>query len=333
MIPEASELEALAPFLAPNARAIVELACLGQAVDAAVAREALGSSAYEALGAAEVLVESEGRARWPEHALFASPFGWLVGDRPLGYPGVTPRPARAFVDDESLLLAECVARAAPVGAALDLGCGAGLTVLAAAASAARVVGVDLQGGAVRAARIGVWASGIGDRVDLREGDLFGAIGPGERFDRIVAFLPALPLPVEARAPSHAGGGDGSALSARVVREAGAFLRDRGEVWLGAALLFAGERIATTELVEALDECGAEIAWSRGAAVPVDTVAEAAGVMLAAEGAWAEGWWAGAIRESFRAAGATALCPAVFRLAYRGLAETVAVRTDLVQWRR
>jgi SAM-dependent methyltransferase len=315
-IPEAAELEALGPDLPPHARAIVELACLGRGVPVLLAREALGAGAFEALEVAGVLVRRQGRALWPEHALHATPFGWLVGDPPLGYPGVTPRPARAFVDDESLVLAECVARAAPVAKALDLGCGAGLTLLAAAESARSVVGVDVQAEAVRAAALGVAASGLGDRVEIREGDLFGALRSDERFDRIVAFLPALPLPAAAGAPAHGGGDDGSALSARVVNEAPRRLRDGGEVWIGAALLLDGERILRTRLVEALDESGATVAWSRGDAVDVDEVAEAAGVMLAggvSPHAGPTRSWARAVRDSFRAASATALSPAVFRV--------------------
>lgn len=331
-IPEAAELDALAATLAPKAQAIVELACLGRRIPAPRAREALGEEALGALEGAGILLRDQGHARWPEHALFATPFGWLIGDAPLGYPGVGPRPARAFADDESLVLAECVARAAPVARALDLGCGAGLTLLAAAQSASSVVGVDVQSDAVRAARLGVAASGLLERVEVREGDLFGALHPDERFDRVVAFLPALPLPASAGAPAHAGGPDGSALSAHVVRDAPRWLSEGGELWMGAALLLEGDRVVRTRLVEALDASGAVVACSRGAPVAVEEVAEAVGVMLAGGAAGASAW-SGVVRDAFRAAGGRALCPAVFRLRWGPRRETVAALTNPVQWRR
>jgi ribosomal protein L11 methylase PrmA len=54
----------------------------------------------------------------------------------------------------------------------DLGCGDGRIVIAAAKLGARAVGVDLDPERLREARANARAAGVGDRVELREGDLF-----------------------------------------------------------------------------------------------------------------------------------------------------------------
>lgn len=70
---------------------------------------------------------------------------------------------------------------------LDLGTGSGVAALVAARWASRVVAVDINPAAVRCARINVLLNEVEDRVEVREGDLFGAVA-GERFD-VILFNP------------------------------------------------------------------------------------------------------------------------------------------------
>jgi release factor glutamine methyltransferase len=73
----------------------------------------------------------------------------------------------------------------PEGATvLDMGTGSGVGAVFAARRARRVLGVDLNPEAVRSARINALLHRVEDRVEVREGDLFEAVG-GERFDRVL----------------------------------------------------------------------------------------------------------------------------------------------------
>jgi HemK-related putative methylase len=73
----------------------------------------------------------------------------------------------------------------PEGATvLDMGTGSGVGAVFAARRARRVLGVDVNPAAVRSARINALLHGVEDRVEVREGDLFDAVGT-ERFDRVL----------------------------------------------------------------------------------------------------------------------------------------------------
>ncbi len=69
--------------------------------------------------------------------------------------------------------------------ALDMGTGSGCGAVFAALNGYRVVGIDLHDEAVRCATINVWVNRVEDRVEIRQGDLFEALRPEERFDLIL----------------------------------------------------------------------------------------------------------------------------------------------------
>jgi HemK-related putative methylase len=68
--------------------------------------------------------------------------------------------------------------------ALDMGTGTGVGAIFLARRGWRVVAVDLNPEAVRCARINVLLNRLEDRVEVRQGDLFGPV-EGERFDLIL----------------------------------------------------------------------------------------------------------------------------------------------------
>lgn len=68
--------------------------------------------------------------------------------------------------------------------ALDMGTGTGVGAVFLARRGWRVVAVDLNPEAVRCARINVLLNRLEDRVEIRQGDLFGPV-EGERFDLIL----------------------------------------------------------------------------------------------------------------------------------------------------
>lgn len=71
---------------------------------------------------------------------------------------------------------------------LDLGTGSGALAVAAARTAGRVVAVDVNPEAVRCARVNLLLNRVDDRVEVRHGELFGAVA-GERFDRVLCNPP------------------------------------------------------------------------------------------------------------------------------------------------
>ncbi|HEX8696234.1 MAG TPA: methyltransferase domain-containing protein [Longimicrobium sp.] len=73
---------------------------------------------------------------------------------------------------------------------LEIGPGTGaVSVFAALAGARRVVAVDINPDAVANTRANAEKHGVADRVDVREGDVFGPLEPGERFDLIFWNFP------------------------------------------------------------------------------------------------------------------------------------------------
>jgi release factor glutamine methyltransferase len=69
------------------------------------------------------------------------------------------------------------------------GSGAVAVALARELKQARLVATDLSSEALAVARENLTRVGVADRVELRRGDLFAALQPGESFDLITANLP------------------------------------------------------------------------------------------------------------------------------------------------
>ena len=72
----------------------------------------------------------------------------------------------------------------PGSRVLDMGTGSGVGAVFASRWASGVTAVDVNPAAVRCARINVLLNGVEDRVEVRESELFAALG-GERFDVII----------------------------------------------------------------------------------------------------------------------------------------------------
>jgi len=78
---------------------------------------------------------------------------------------------------------------APGQSVLDVGTGSGVIgIFACCQGAARVVGVDINPAAVRSATHNVRLHGLADTMEVRQSDLFDALGD-ERFDVVTANLP------------------------------------------------------------------------------------------------------------------------------------------------
>jgi methylase of polypeptide subunit release factors len=138
---------------------------------------------------------------------------------------VSPRPAPDVVlgpGRATEMLASLTVRH-PVESALDLGTGSGPQALLAARHAERVVGTDPNSRALRLATLNAELNGI-ENVEWREGSLFEPVR-GETFDLVVANPPYVVSPGSELLYRDGFGGD--ALSASVVSEAAAYLREGG----------------------------------------------------------------------------------------------------------
>lgn len=73
---------------------------------------------------------------------------------------------------------------------LEIGPGTGAIALQAAlAGARRVVAIDINPAAVANTQANIDRHGVGDRMEVREGDIFGPLRPDERFDLIFWNVP------------------------------------------------------------------------------------------------------------------------------------------------
>jgi SAM-dependent methyltransferase len=110
------------------------------------------------------------------------------------------------------------------GRALDLGAGAGIQALRAAAHCDTVLGTDVNERALEFARMNAWMNGIRN-VEFRAGSFFEPV-EGERFDLIVSNPPFVISP-ESRFVFRDGGANGDAVSEFVASQAGRYLAPRG----------------------------------------------------------------------------------------------------------
>jgi release factor glutamine methyltransferase len=148
--------------------------------------------------------------------------------------------------------------------ALDLGTGSGAIALSLLheGSFARVVATDVSAGALEVARSNALRLGLADRLELREGDLWRAVGD-ERFDVIVSNPPyvaeserdSLMPEVRDWEPAAAlySEGDPLAVTRRIVEGAPARLRSGGLLALEVA---AGRMEGVRSLIEGAGAFGA-----------------------------------------------------------------------------
>jgi methylase of polypeptide subunit release factors len=124
----------------------------------------------------------------------------------------------------------------PGESVLDLGCGSGLLSIAAAKLGARqVMATDVDPAALAAARHNSRVNGFENRIELREGSWFEAVGEEERFDVIVATPPQTPGPVPGG--SRYGGWDGTDHLRSIIASASTHLSPGGgRLWLLAISL-------------------------------------------------------------------------------------------------
>ena len=135
---------------------------------------------------------------------------------------------------------------------LELGCGSGLlSISMAKLGAKRVVATDLDPRALEATKQNAWRNGVEDRIEIRAGSWYEALGREVRFDVIVATPPQTPGP-HPFGPRY-GGPDGSRDLFKVLWKAPDFLHpERGRLWL-LAISLANPRELWKKLRELFSE--------------------------------------------------------------------------------
>ena len=150
----------------------------------------------------------------------------------------------------SELLAEVLGREPLAGKlVLEVGTGSGFLALLAARRAQHTVGTDINPEAVRALRINALLNHLEDKVEARQGDLFGSV-IGERFD-VIIFNPPY-FAGQAKDLWEHSWRDVNRVRARFVAEAAQFLRPGGRV------LVSDSDIAVDRLDQSFSAAGFQV---------------------------------------------------------------------------
>jgi release factor glutamine methyltransferase len=138
-------------------------------------------------------------------------------------------------EDTYLLLEHVHPR--PGESVLELGTGCGIIALSCAKAGAFVVASDVNPHAVHNCRLNLEQNltHLQHPIDIREGDLFSVVHPGERFNLIVFNPPYVPTPQDESLGrwfdlATSGGPDGLQVTAQFLRAVSRYLAPRGRAY-------------------------------------------------------------------------------------------------------
>jgi len=135
----------------------------------------------------------------------------------------------------------------PTDSVLDVGCGAGLASLVAAAKAKRVVSIDISFLAVRNTTENLRRNGLEQNVSVLQSDLFVSLSNDAKFTMIMFNPPYLPADEMHTTMDHAliGGVEGSELTERFVKEATSHIVSNGRLYVVVSSLANTDAIIQT----------------------------------------------------------------------------------------
>jgi SAM-dependent methyltransferase len=170
--------------LIPSERCWFDLLLLGRPLHRLAIEDAIGAELTGDLLALGVLRTTGSRLATPGLGLTSFDGTYAMGSLPRNYPTCSDRKQRAYIGQESYLLAHFLP-AMRSSSALDLCSGTGLLAMHLAARSDRVVAVDIDPVSVEVGRFNSILNGLEGTIDTREGDLWQPVAE-ERFD-VIAF--------------------------------------------------------------------------------------------------------------------------------------------------
>ncbi len=196
--------------LPPSLRALMRLFFLAEAVEPAELLAAFTVAELSALCRLGILFPKGERLHTGGIMLLPTSGLVMLVPVPVANPLI-------YFGDDSAALAERLSP--PAGArCLDLCAGPGIQALRASRAGGKVVAVEINPLPAAFAELNIALNGLSDRMEVRRGDLYAALRPGEQFDFVSANPPLLPFVPELPYPfvGH-GGGDGLAVTRRILR--------------------------------------------------------------------------------------------------------------------
>jgi len=194
--------------LPDNLRALLALFFLGDPVDQIRLQAVLAADEIGALRRLGILLD-RGDSYHTAGLVLLPLFGQF-----LFIPKPNAEPEAYFGDDSAAL----AVRVSPPRHArcLDVCAGPGTQSLRCTALAKSVLALEINPIAVSCAELNFVLNSVEDRAQVRQGDLYAALLPGEQFDYVVANPPLLPFPPDLPFPEIADGGDDGMLLMRRV---------------------------------------------------------------------------------------------------------------------
>lgn len=193
----------------PEVRVPLRLFALGLAEDRDEVARILGFAVFDALLEHGLLVEHDAGVSTHGRAVLVHEGLYVVADIPWFYPTAAHRTRAVYLSADTIQL--CRYATGSVGRVFEVCAGSGLAGLVAARTALAVTTSDVDESACAAQAANAVANDL--TLDVRRGDLFEPVAD-ERYDRILANPPNIPIP---EAVTYSVAGDGGADGARLVR--------------------------------------------------------------------------------------------------------------------
>lgn len=212
-------------------RLVFSLFRQGHVADDDIIRRALPANVFEAFAATGLLVQNK-RKQWQTPSLVLVPIEglYLAVSTPPHYPTALTRKQPIYIGIESIWLTRAIPPRLTGLRVLDICAGSSVQgLICASRGAASVVGLEKADEAVSVARFNVALNGFADVVEIRQSDLYSAVGEGEVFDFIISNPPFMPVMDDVDYPiAGTGGADGTRLLQGIFRDLPRYLADNGE---------------------------------------------------------------------------------------------------------
>jgi SAM-dependent methyltransferase len=206
----------------------------GHAADEDILRQALPAKVFDAFATVGLLVRNRKQEwRTPGLLLMATHGLYLAVSIPPGYPTARDRGQQVYLGDDSLRLIPMIPPKLENRRVLDVCAGSGIhALLCAMRGAPKVVALEINPQAVNVARFNVALNGFADRIEVRQSDVYSALGSEEVFDLVVSSPPSLAVPGSLNFPgTNDGGATGFQVLERVITGLGGRLAPDGKAML------------------------------------------------------------------------------------------------------